>query len=113
MEADTKRFIKDTLEAILGYVTPEGVMEPYEHAAEIVGPKHGMTAEQCRWTLHPFHWYLFLEKKFLTMEQVAGGYQYKRNVADPDLDKMTEEFFQKYGTLAKEKIANAKAGKYS
>ena len=113
-EIDIKSFIKDTFEAIFAYVTPEGVYEPLEHAAEIVAPKHSFEPEQFKWLSHSFYWFI-VENKFVLQDYKPSNghyYVYMRNVDTPDLEAMTEDFFKEHGSYLEARIKNVKAGEF-
>ena len=111
-----RQFIRDGIEALLNDVTPGGVDYPYHRAAEVVAKKHKIVSDEFKWAHHPFHWFLVLEKGIIVMEHNTPSsdisYMYKK-VSDSNLDDLTEEMFNRYGTLISERIKAFREGKYN
>jgi hypothetical protein len=112
-EIDTKAFIHDSLEAILNLMPAEGTNDPYAPAAEAVAKKYGITTELFKWVHHPFHWYLVNEEKIIAieMQQSSGEYVYKK-AKEFDLEKITADLLDRYGTVINARMKAVKEGKY-
>ena len=113
-EVDTEAFIRDGLEAILNLMPAEGTLDPYAPAADAIAKKYGITPELFKWVHHPFHWHLVNDEKIVVveMQQSSGEYLYKK-AKEFDINKMTADMLDRYGTIINARIKAVKEGKYS